>query len=201
MSETPESSIDSARRELTGLMLRTWASVKIFEARVGRLRLRLRLFVFVGLAVPIFVGSLLVAAGAIETPTPVLLGIWILLGTQAVLSLWSIIDRWEEKLAFAQEYSIANLRLFREAETVRNSTLEAAEMMARLEDLKSREEPQIAKDESQTIADYERRYGHRAAHYQLKFKCDTCQVVPKALDPKDYSCETCGKFAYWRLKI
>jgi mobilome CxxCx(11)CxxC protein len=91
----------------------TYCWFRFFERRARQLRSRRNWITFLGIAVPVTVGSLYLSFNAFPGVFPLILGVaGVILTIQLVMSVWSLVARWDEDYQHSIESMQANTRLF-----------------------------------------------------------------------------------------
>lgn len=169
-----------------------YGTAYIFESRSRSLRFRLRILSFLSLAVPLSVGGIvMVAADAKLLPVIVTIS-GILSIPLFVMTLWSLVFRWEERLAASEHACKVNNELKNSWEDLARYKGPDAEEKFRL--LLERDRIQEQSDVRQDISAKEKRQMMRASLIQYRRKCATCRVQPTSMSAKESSCATCGDF-------
>ncbi len=170
----------------------SFGTTKIFEARARSLRVKRQWITFLGLLAPVTVGAFAVS---FSIKSEILKYIIIPIAgsvavIQAVLSLWSLVAKWDESYAYAISSIRNNTKLTSEFEVLAQKKFpEVKKNIQRYRDEYSRLEMD---DSSQHITDKEKRYAMRHALFQYKLPCETCGKIPQSLSST--KCDTCGKF-------
>jgi mobilome CxxCx(11)CxxC protein len=171
----------------------------IFEQRAKRLGRQLNLLTYLSFLVPLLVGGLVVGYGANAALLPYTVSIGAGLGILlSLVSAWSVVFKWVDSQAYANESMAANRRLARrytdliQVGASSHTGLKIQYDLLRLED-QLREEL----DNRQSIRDAEDRAAMRAALRQTQRDCAACKQVPTSL--KASNCDVCGDF--WRTPL
>lgn len=169
-----------------------YGTAYIFESRSQSLRFRLRILSFLSLAVPLSVGGIaMTAADAKLLPVIVIIS-GILSIPLFGMTLWSLVFRWEERLAASEHSCKVNNELKNGWEDLaRYKGLDAEEKFQVLLD---RDRAQELSDVGQDISAKEKRQMMRASLIQYRRKCATCGIQPISMSAKGSSCATCGNF-------
>ena len=169
-----------------------FGTYKIFEKRSNELKLLRNIITFLGLVVPLSIGaSFLSFTNDIEyVKTSILTIAGILTLVQLIFSLWSIINRWDEKHAYAVGAIQANTRLAANFERLGKQNAEV--IKSEIDHLREEYIRQDAMDSIQNITPKEYRYAMRQSLFQYRLKCKTCEEIPQSLKPSN--CDTCGNF-------
>ncbi len=188
------------RRNCHEFALRCFGTAYIFERRVAPLRIALKVLAFSSLAGPISIGALVVAVGTTANLVLWALAVAAALSViQIILSLWSLVARWQDNLSYYLESKVDNYTLADRFYSLGNNTV--------LPDNKWRIDFSVLDalgynrtqlDLRHDITDEEKRMGMRSALRQYQRKCTACQKIPNSLDT--FNCSVCGSFKKRRLK-
>ncbi len=164
----------------------------IFEMRSQSLRFRLRILSFLSLVVPLSVGGIAMASADTKL-LPVIVTISGLLSIPLfVMALWSLVFRWEERLAASEHACKTNTGLKNRWEDLaRYAGTDAEEKFAALLE---RDREQEQSDVMQGVSAKDKRRMMRASLIQYRRKCATCGVKPTSMSANGCSCATCGDF-------
>lgn len=166
----------------------------IFEKRASKYKKRFNCLAFLGIAVPALFGGFVLSFGADFPFKALVLILTSVLGLfQLVFSIWSLVAKWDDAFAYAQESVSANYRLsanFNELAANPPDNLKDFEISYRL--LKIENDFRIDRDNQQYITEKEKRMGMRAGLRQFKRACAACKQVPVSL--KSTNCDVCGNF-------
>jgi mobilome CxxCx(11)CxxC protein len=192
---TDGAAVNSYRSQSWDYAVHTFGTAYVFGHRARQLKRKLHWVNYVGIAVPLLVGSLVLALGPFQLLPFIIAVAGLVGGAQVAFNLWSIIGRWVEEYAYALTSVAENDRLCRRfcelgahpPETLRELKQQYSELQ--LEDSKRREQ-----DHQHGITDAERRMGMRAALRQFQRPCAGCRAVPTSMEPGD--CGVCGNFKY-----
>jgi mobilome CxxCx(11)CxxC protein len=108
------------------------------------------------------------------------------------MTLWSLVFRWEERLAASEHACKVNNELKNDWEDLARYSGPDAEEKFRV--LLERDRLQEQSDVKQDISAKEKRQMMRASLIQYRRKCATCGVQPTSMSAKGSSCVTCGDF-------
>ncbi len=166
----------------------------IFGKRATRYRRLLRLLSFLGVAVPAMLGGILLAFGTNFEYLSLTIYVASLLGLlQLVLSLWSLVAKWEDAFAYSLESLSSNRNLASLFEELgKNLPSDEREFRVRYDLLQSENRLRTKQDDQQMITIKENRYGMRLALRQYQRACAGCNLVPTSIKPTD--CDVCGNF-------
>jgi len=162
---------------------------KIFERRVKRLERRRNWITYLGIAVPLLVGSLGLSFGGnwvkyLAVPAGIAAAI------QLILSLWSLVARWDDKYVYAVSAMQAQTKLFNSWDFL--AKRQPANLEQRIDDLAAEDQRQETSDIAQGILPEEKRFAMRAALYHYGLVCLACKIQPPSM--KASKCDTCGNF-------
>jgi mobilome CxxCx(11)CxxC protein len=162
---------------------------QIFERRMRLLKGWRATIVYLGIGVPGLVGFVALSFGK-QWVTYLEAVAGIVLAFQFAISLWSVVDNWDERYAYALAAARANMRLFTEWDSV--AKLPPDDVEAHVKELDAENNRQDAADLGQAISVKEKRYGMRSALFYFRKVCATCNQMPMSLKP--LNCDTCGNF-------
>jgi mobilome CxxCx(11)CxxC protein len=173
--------------------VRCFATAYIFERRSNTLKRNLQILTFLGIGMPIFTGSIVLSFGRDIKVLPLIIAVFGLLSVaQSVLSVLSLVAKWEDKLAHSIQSNSFNrtlcLRYRRLAETPPPEDI----LVTHFNLLEDEYGKQDIEDENQGVTGEERRRGMRAALREFQRRCKACGEIPISMNPSD--CGTCGQF-------
>ena len=182
---------DAIRTECWDKALYAFATASIYERRACSLRRKIRVLTFLGIGVPMLVGSTALSFDSADIWFRILItASSIVLIIQLMWSVWSLIARWDDNLAYALESISDNHRLAREFRELGKNP--PADLETRYAIMKVMDDNRRSSDEKQGITEKEKRYGHRAGLRQFQRACTSCNVVPNSLNSSE--CNICGNF-------
>lgn len=163
---------------------------KIFEKRMQRLNRLRNLTTFFGIVVPLVAGGFYLSFGTrFQEPVSLIAGILVTL--QLIVSAWSIVDKWDDKHAYAITAMQNQTKLYnswgRIAKTGNGEICQTA-----FNELDKENERLESQDLAQNISPKEKRYAMRESLYEFNYACVKCHIIPKTRKPSD--CDTCGNF-------
>ncbi|MFK5893375.1 MAG: hypothetical protein QM504_09175 [Pseudomonadota bacterium] len=170
----------------------SFGTAKIFEQRARQLYTKRQWIVFLGLLSPVtigaFVASFSINSEALKTYIIPIAGTVAVI--QAVLSIWSLVMKWDERYSYAISAIKINTNITSEFEALaKTKPTYIKNNIKRMNEIYLRQE---IEDSSQHITDKEKRYAMRHALFQYKNECKTCLKIPSSLSPT--TCDTCGNF-------
>ncbi|MFK5922527.1 MAG: hypothetical protein QM496_10140 [Verrucomicrobiota bacterium] len=185
---------DEYRRRCSDNAFRAFGTAYIFERRTRKQRWCLRALAFLGIAVPAALGAIIATIGAESAYVGLTITIAGILGIiQLILSIWSLVSKWEDNFAYYLESKSANYRLAEDLHRLATTTtLERPAYEVELRAADTEGDMRANLDEKLDITDKEKALGMRAALRKFQRKCATCGKMPTTLEPT--SCNTCGNF-------
>lgn len=181
----------SLRSKCWDLAIHAFGTAWIFEKRARKLRWKLKILSFLGIAVPVVIGGIVLSFGTNPRILPALLWVAGVLGVaQLTGSVWSLVARWDDSLAYALESVTANYRLSRRFESLGEQPPADLEVEFRVLDAENQARKDL--DFRQDLTPKEKRAGLRAGLRQFQRACVGCNEVPTSMSPTD--CEVCGNF-------
>jgi mobilome CxxCx(11)CxxC protein len=173
------------------LALESFGTAYIFEQRSKKTRNKLKLLTFFGLAGPLATGAV---AGSFGLKSPFTSNVLILAGVvaiiQALISLWAIVDHWDNEQAYAVESMVVNHKLAAKFKKLADSA--PADIQNQFDVLEAEYRGREESDKKQGVTEEEARMGLRAALRQTQSKCARCGEIPWSM--KATNCDVCGKF-------
>lgn len=168
-----------------------YGTSRIFERRVQGLGKKRNAITFLGIVVPLTVGSLILSFGNMPILLPALVWIAGAIGTvQLILSMWSIVARWDEQYSYAITAMQANTRLYNTWERLsKNQPPNLKELVSETD---AEDQRQEQSDLTQHISENEKRFAMRASLFYKGYTCVTCKTKPVSMKPSN--CDTCGNF-------
>jgi mobilome CxxCx(11)CxxC protein len=170
-----------------------YGTAKIVEKRTKTLKFLNKINKFIGLAIPLSIGGVVISFGLNASLLPTALLILGILGIfQLIVSLWSLIDDWENKI---ENYVNSKSRNLHYSDLFQKIAKESNEDKTKytnvfietmLYDKIQREE-----DNKMNISEKEKRYGLRYALFQFQRCCVGCGKIPNM--KKISKCNVCGK--------
>jgi mobilome CxxCx(11)CxxC protein len=164
----------------------------LFERRSGALRFGLRILSFLSLLVPLSVGGIALA-GANSEWLPAIVTISGVLSVPLFgMTLWSLVFRWEERLATSvNSFKFNNDFKNKWNDLARYSGADAEDKYQKLLELdRAQEQSDILQD----VSAKDKRRMMRASLVQYGRPCFTCGLLPSSLSAKSSKCGTCGDF-------
>ncbi|MGW0294748.1 mobilome CxxCx(11)CxxC protein [Streptomyces tuirus] len=184
--------IDDYRRKCWDAALHAHGTSYIFQKRASRLKRNTDVLTWIGFAVPLLIGALVGTFGRDRLWSVVLVVGSVIAAAQLVTSLWSLVKRWPEELAYSSASATANESLASRFAALGEDPPGLAALRTQLEKLNVEDTARRERDNEKNVTEKERRMGMRAALRKFQRRCPACQQVPTAMDPSD--CGVCGKF-------
>jgi mobilome CxxCx(11)CxxC protein len=194
-SSQPSNGIpEEQRRECAESALRCFGTAYIFERRAIPIRKRLRWLTFLGIAGPAALGAVVATFSLGKAALAISVGLVGIIGIgQLILSIWALVAKWDDGLAYYTESKSANYRLADEyAKLMKAQCLAPQEFDMQFKQLETEGRLRTELDQRQDITDQEKRMGMRAGLRQYQRACAGCKTVPVSLRATE--CEICGKF-------
>lgn len=191
---TDSDTTDVIRKDCWDQAIYAYGTAWIFEQRAKRSRLLLRLLDFLGIAVPVTVGGIILSFGTTPNYLPyIITAAGVLSIVQLVMSVWSLVARWEDALVYAEQSISSNHRLSREYESLgKNPPPELPDLRLRHTLLEKENQLRSELDNKQGLTEKEKRAGLRAGLRQFQRRCVACGQIPQSMKPSD--CDVCGNF-------
>lgn len=165
----------------------------ILSKKTRRLRLGNKIIKFLGLGIPLIIGGIVTSfsfnADFLSTLL-FILGFFVI--AQLILSLWSLIDGWDNKLEAFSESKIKNSDYYDQFKTIaENFNSDTSKYAVKYKEIKIFDDIQRKADEKICFSDKDKRFGMRAGLFQLQRSCGSCKKVPDIKKPS--KCSVCGK--------
>ena len=173
-----------------------YATSLIFKRRRRKYERLQKLINYIGIIIPAGVGFIYMSYGSSDYLISMVKILAAILAVQFIVSVWSLIDQWADKISYSSESMTENEILSKEFETqAQLSTNEKSD----IEKLKIRYQSRTSQDERSNITTQERRYGHRQMLYDKSIECGVCKEKPITRKPLTINgqlstCDNCGNF-------
>jgi mobilome CxxCx(11)CxxC protein len=166
----------------------------VFQKRAKSYGSLIRALTFMGIIVPLLIGGVVVGFGIHASHLEFLLGIAAFVGLiQLFCSAWSLVYKWDDKLAYSLESAAENLALSSEFEELgKLATHPPPDLEVRSAAAKAKDEARRASDAKQGLWEQQLRIAHRAGLRQFRRACVKCGQIPYSMEPTD--CPVCGRF-------
>ncbi len=170
-----------------------FGTAAILNNKIRKLRLGNKLIKFFGLGIPLIIGGVVTSFSLNASFLPILL---IVLGgfavIQLVLSLWSLIDGWDNKIEVFSESKVKNSDYYDQFKTIAsNFDSDTTKYESLYKELKIYDDIQRKSDEKICFSNKDKRFGMRAGLFQLQKECVSCKKIPDIKKPT--KCSVCGK--------
>ena len=185
---------DALRSDCWDEALKAFGTAYIFEQRVKGMKWKLRLPAFAGIAIPLIIGSVFLSFGKdFDYLDEFVIGAGVLAVVQITVSVWALIAKWEDGLAYALESASANYELSNEFKKLaKNPPTDIAEFRRPFDILETKNQARRDLDYRQGVSDKEKHKGMRAGLRQFERPCKKCSEVPTSM--KATKCPVCGNF-------
>lgn len=182
---------DEKRIEAQKKIREAYGTSQIFRHRANFYRVGQRLLTFLGIAVPVLIGGVVLSFNNYKDLLPILLPIVGVVGvTQLVLSVWSLVNKWDDAYEYSVKSQDRNAELEFNWQTLADSS--TADIDARYEPLRLANAQQAQADDQQNVTLKERRRAMRATLFKFQTACAVCKQVPTSMKPS--ACDCCGNF-------
>jgi len=173
--------------------LKAYGTAYIFEKRASKLRQNLLFLSFFGIASPVSVGAIISTYSLDSATTEKILFIAGSIAIiQLLLTLWSFVSNWNNKLTYSIESKASNYSLSLQFINLSyNTSISAKRFDVELKILDKETELRTSLDNQVDITEKEKRMGMRYGLRKFQRACVGCNIVP--IDMKLTSCGVCGK--------
>ncbi|MFL9659420.1 mobilome CxxCx(11)CxxC protein [Streptomyces sp. PB17] len=184
--------IDDYRRRCWDAALHAFGTSYIFQKRAERLKRKTDVLAWVGLAVPLLAGALVGTFGSYRIWGAAIAAGSVIAAVQLIVSLWSVVRRWPEELAYSSASSTANDSLASRFAALGADPPGLVALRAQFDKLDVENTGRRDRDNEKNVTEKERRMGMRASLRRFQRPCSACHQVPTAMNPS--SCGVCGDF-------
>lgn len=168
-----------------------YGTTQIFENRANSLRKKMRVTTFFGLAVPLLFGSVALSFGTQSLWLNLLLPITgLVVAGQLIMSLWGLIEKWDDEYGYSLVSMKANTNLWHRWEKIAKN--QPHDFKSVFENLSEMDHTQEIEDRQRGITEKEKRFAMRASLFHFKRTCATCNLLPTSMKPTN--CDTCGNY-------
>lgn len=183
--------IEQIKKDCWGHRFHTYGTSKLFERKAKYLQKGRTWITFLGVVVPLIVGSVVLSFGTASEILKYAAGVVITI--QLVLSIWSIVSRWDEKYEYAMSSVAENTRLYNDWDSYdKRGISDSKESEDKFHEILSRTQKQETNDIRQNVSDKDNRFANRVALFYFGQSCQTCSQIPKTMKPS--KCDGCGNF-------
>ncbi|KND39776.1 mobilome CxxCx(11)CxxC protein [Streptomyces stelliscabiei] len=184
--------IDDYRRRCWDAALHAYGTSYIFQKRAANLKRKTDVLTWVGFAVPLLIGALVGTFGQNKLWSVVLTVGTVIAAVQLVVSLWSLVKRWPEELAYSSSSATANESLASRFAALGEDPPGLQTLRTQVDKLTVEDTARRDRDNEKGVTDKERRMGMRAALRKFQRQCATCHQAPTTMEPSN--CGVCGQF-------
>ena len=174
--------------------LKAHGTAYIFEKRAAELRRKLLVLSFFGIAGPASVGAIIGTYNLDSQTTQIV--IWVsgaIAIIQLLVSIWSLVSKWDSNLASYIESKVSNYSLSSRFENLaKEATISQSEFDIEFKVLEKEAELRRSLDLQFDVTNKEKQMGMRYGLRQFQRPCAGCNKVPT--DMKPTSCGVCGDF-------
>ncbi|MCE9636094.1 MAG: hypothetical protein K8T90_10350 [Planctomycetes bacterium] len=175
------------RSQSSDAALKCYGTAYIFEKRAAAIRWKIQALTFLGIAVPAALGSVVASFSMKAEALGVLIGIAGVLGTfQLVLSVWSLVAHWDDRLSYFIESKSANYRLSEDWLKLAQATIPDNEFSLRHAVLDTASENRADLDNRIDVSDKEKRRGMRAGLWKFQRACAGCNGTSSPRAPRQW---------------
>jgi mobilome CxxCx(11)CxxC protein len=191
-----ENYFDKLRVETHHSSYNCTANGYIFEKRAERYKWRVTLIKALGIIVPAAVGITVLGYGIendlLKKMTILAVPVTVI---QFLISLWAIIYKWDDELAYAYEAIQSYEPLQKKFHDLANYPPTDFNSLKKEFDVIYKELSfRSQQDTSHSIRNWEKRMGMRYSLREHQTKCVECKDVPRSL--KSTKCDVCGKYSF-----
>jgi mobilome CxxCx(11)CxxC protein len=190
--ETRDEELDRLKVQGWEAALHAYGTGHIFQKRAHRLKRRTDLLNMITFAVPVLIGTLVGTFGQNKLWSVVVIVAAVVGAAQVVISLWALVTRWPEDLAYSSASAAANESLSARFASLARDSTKVSPLRTQLEKLSIEDASRRERDNEKGVKDKERRMGMRAALRKFQRTCPACNTVPTTMDSSD--CGVCGRF-------
>ncbi|MEU6680995.1 mobilome CxxCx(11)CxxC protein [Streptomyces sp. NPDC046925] len=184
--------IDDYRRRCWDAALHAFGTGYIFQKRAARLKRKTDLLTWVGLAVPLLTGALVGTLGSYRLWGAAIVVGSVIAAVQLAISLWSVVKRWPEELAYSSASAAANDSLAARFAALAEDPPGLQALRAQVEKLSVEDAGRRDRDSEKNVTEKERRTGMRASLRKYQRPCSACHQVPTTMEASN--CGVCGQF-------
>jgi mobilome CxxCx(11)CxxC protein len=179
-----------------------FGTAEIFRRRAKQYGKRVQLLTFCGFAIPVLIGS--IAAANLFDKTlldTVIYATGLISVILGLLSLWSVIAKWQDILEYSSIACAQNDRLsthlkgLSDERNTSNASFDSRAFDIKYAQLVALDDAQREQDNKQDITDDEKVYAHRAGLRQFRGECVACNKIPDSMKLTRFSwrrCPICG---------
>ena len=191
-----ENLYDKLRKECYKRKYDCFAFSHVFEKRAGRLNRWVSVIKAFGILVPVAVGVTASGYGLHNKFMENVL--WIAIPTgifQFLLSTWTVITKWDDKLSYAYQAKISYDSLYKKFSDLAGFPPSTYESLRQSYNLVDQEYILRGQEDSHyNINEWEKRCGMRAHLREHQIPCVGCKKTPLSMESTD--CSVCGNFSF-----
>jgi mobilome CxxCx(11)CxxC protein len=182
------------RRSCADAALLCHGTAYIFEKRAGKIRMKIAILSFLGIAGPASVGAIVATFKlSLQNVEYVLLIAGIIAAIQLLLSIWSLVSKWNDSFSYYLESKATNYRLSKRYDDLcKTTTLSEHDFDVQFGELEKEAELRATLDNQYDVKDAEKRMGMRYGLRKYQRECAGCGKVPKSMKATD--CDICGNY-------
>ena len=192
--ETPEERFNKLRTICWNNAITAFGIAYIFDKKAQRHGFYTNLLKVFGIVVPVAVGATTLGYGMDSKVLKAIIGLAIPLSIlQLVFSVFAVVHKWDDELAYAFEASQDLSLLSDSFKKLGNLPPENyKELDDRFEILNTRLKARTQQNSKHNIKEWELRMGMRYALREFQRPCIGCKEIPTSMKSTD--CDICGKF-------
>jgi mobilome CxxCx(11)CxxC protein len=192
--ETGEDKILKLRQECWDNSLQSFGKAYIFSKRAEKYGRRINSLKIFGIIVPVAVGATATGYGFGSEILKLTIGISVpLIIIQLIISVFAVVHKWDNKLAYSYESVISHNNLSDEFKKLGKLPPDNFNSLQYNYDIiEAKYKARIEQDSKHGIKERELRMGMRNALREFQRKCVGCEKIPLSMESTD--CDVCGKF-------
>lgn len=173
----------------------------IFKKRAERFKWRINLIKTLGIIVPAAVGSIALSYSSDSWILKLAIGIAIpAMAIQFILSLWAVLYKWDEELAYCYESMPSHSVLYSKLKHLGQfPPTKFKDLENQFEKLEIEINLRSQLDGQHNIKSWETRMGMRWSLREHQDKCIKCEIQPFGMTSTN--CEVCGNFNYIKHQL
>lgn len=193
-TETPEQLFGKLRTVCWNSAITSFALAYIFDKKAQRHSLYTNLLKVFGIVVPVCVGATALGYGLDTEILKLVITLAIPLSIiQLVFSVFAVVHKWDDELAYAYEASQDLSTLSERFKKLGNlPPMSFEELNDSYERLNCTLKARTQQNSKHNLKEWELRLGMRYALREFRRKCVGCDKIPISMDSTD--CDVCGKY-------
>lgn len=181
------------RKECHDLAFQSFGYADLFDNRSARFGSWLSSLKVFGIVTPSLAGAYVIGYGFTPALKFLIYAAGIISIIQFIFSIFAVIYKWDDELAYALEASPDYNKLHSKFKKLGQIPPNDIEKFKQEFDLLNTEyNLRNQQDAKHNISEWERRRGMRSALREYRRDCDGCKIRPLSMDSTD--CDVCGKF-------